>query len=135
MNKRGFTMIELLAVIMLILALAALVSPNLIEIFNKSTEKSMKIQEKELKDAGLLYLEDYCLNPLDGNACALKFNNENYTYSGKINLSELIDKKYVETISLNEQECTGCVRFDQNEATAYLSCGEEYQTEGYNCNN
>lgn len=135
MNKKGFTLVEIIAVIALIGILAILITPNLIKILGDSTNRTMKVQEQELTEAGLLYLEDYCKNPLDGKRCPRTFTiDSNYKYSGEVSLNTLISNKYIDEVSLKNEVCTGCVIFTSNEAKAYLKCGESYETEGYVCN-
>ncbi len=136
MNKKGFTLIELIAVIGLIGIIAVLVTPNLINIFNTSTNKAMKVQESEVKEAGLLYLEDYCKNPSGNRKCP--YNKitleDDYTYSGCVLLSELVNNEYIDDVILKGQTCTGYVLFDHNDAVSYLRCGDSesiYVTNGY----
>lgn len=130
MNRKGFTMIELLAVIALIGVVALLVTPKLISIFKTSTNKTMQVQESEISEAGLLYLEDYCKNPVGSNRCPGTINRESdYTYSGHVSLSLLESLKYIEEVQLNDVSCNGCVVFDHNKAKAYLKCGDSYVSE------
>ncbi len=130
-NKLGFTLTEVLAVIALIGVLMLLIVPNLTSVFGKSEKNAMKVQESELKEAGLLYLEDYCKNPLGNNTCpgTIKRNSD-LTYSGYINLSALVTNDYIEPISLRGSNCNGCVIYENNKAAAYLVCENgEYETE------
>lgn len=141
MNKKGFTLIEILAVIAVIGILLLLIVPNVKKILGQSIDKTMRLQENELKEAGLLYLEDYCKNPIGRNRCTLTRNSD-YTYSGQIPLTTLTSDvegngSYIDNIFLEGKECTGCVVINSNKATAYISCpndGSLYQTEGYSCN-
>ena len=127
MNRKGFTLIELLAVIALIGIIALLITPNLVNIFKSSTNKAMQVQESEMSEAGLLYLEDYCKNPMGSNRCPGTIHRESdYTYSGHVSLSLLENLKYIEEVQLNDVSCTGCVVFDHNKAKAYLKCGDSY---------
>ena len=66
-NKKGFTLTEVLAVIALIGALLLFVMPNLIEIFSNSVKSTMKVQENEIEDTAIIYLEDFCRNKLGNN--------------------------------------------------------------------
>ena len=136
MNKKGFTLVEIISVIALIAVVMIIIAPNLIKTLGDSTSKAMKIQEKEVAEAGLLYLEDHCKNPIDGKKC-LGFSgstitkNSDYTYSGVITLNMLIYEKYIEPVELSGEECYGCVVFESNKAKAYFVCGEKYTSEGY----
>lgn len=136
MNKKGFTLVEIIAVIALIAVVMIIIAPNLIKTLGDSTTKAMKIQEKEVAEAGLLYLEDHCKNPIDGKKCIGAYNNpfhlnSDYTYTGQVTLEMLINEKYIETIEFDGQSCIGCVRFMNNKAYGYLKCGDRYQSKNY----
>ena len=102
-NKKGFTLVELLIVIALISVLLIIAMPNLIGIFSNSVKSTMKIQEQEIKDSSLLYLEDFCKNKLSGKTCPNSINrNDDNTYSGQISLQTLIDEEYIEEIEIQK---------------------------------
>lgn len=127
-NKRGFTLTEILAVIALIGVLLLFIMPNLTKIFSGSVKNAMKVQESELKEAGLLYLEDYCKNRLGNNICPGTISRENNKYSGYVTLSTLSGIEYIDEISVQGNDCSGCVIFTENNAKAYLTCGDMYET-------
>ena len=136
MKKNGFTLTEILVVLALIGLLLVIVVPRIGNSLNKGTEKAMKVQEGELKDAGLMFLEDMCKNPTkeDKGKCpaTIKYNNTTNTYSGYVLLNTLVSEKYIDEIKLDKQACNACVRYSNNEAKAYIKCGTAYTTEGYN---
>ena len=136
-NKKGFTLVEVIIVVVIIGLLGVLVMPKISEIFGNSINKTMRIQENEVRDASILYLEDYCKNPIGTNKCRLSKNSD-LTYSGELSLDILVSSEYIDPVSLQGALCTGCINFNRNEPTVYISCGEEgdeiYITEGYSCN-
>ena len=134
MKKNGFTLTEILVVLALIGLLLVIVVPRIGNSLNKGTEKAMKVQEGELKDAGLMFLEDMCKNPIDKEKCpaTIKYNNTTNTYSGYVLLNTLVSEKYIDEIKLDKQACNACVKYSNNEAKAYIKCGTAYTTEGYN---
>ncbi len=134
MKKNGFTLTEILVVLALIGLLLVLVVPRIGNSLNKGTERAMKVQENELKDAGLLFLEDMCKNPLEKGKCptTIKYSNTTNTYSGYVLLNSLVSEKYIDEIKLDKETCNACVKFTNNEAKAYIKCGTTYITEGYN---
>lgn len=136
MKKNGFTLTEILVVLALIGLLLVIVVPRIGNSLNKGTEKAMKVQEGELKDAGLMFLEDMCKNPTkeDKGKCpaTIKYNNTTNTYSGYVLLNTLVSEKYIDEIKLDKQACNACVKYSNNEAKAYIKCGTAYTTEGYN---
>ena len=116
MKKNGFTLTEILVFLALIGLLL------------------VKVQEGELEDAGLMFLEDMCKNPIDKGKCpiTIKYNNTTNTYSGYVLLNTLVSEKYIDKIKLDKQACNACVRYTNNEVKAYIKCGSTYITEGYN---
>ena len=136
-NKNGFTLVEIAIVVAIIGLLAIIVMPKIADIFGDSVTKAMKVQENEIRDAALLYLEDYCKNPIGDNKCRLA-KNSNMTFSGEVSLSTLVNNDYIEPVTLQGTTCNGCVIFANNVPTVYLSCGtvgdEAYKTTGYTCN-
>lgn len=128
-NNKGFTLTEILTVIALIGVLLLFVMPNLTKIFGNSVKKTMQVQEKELNEAGLLYLEDYCKNKLGNNICPGTIKREtNNKYSGYVTLDTLIGKEYIDEVKVQGNTCKGCVIFTENKANAYLSCSDMYET-------
>ena len=129
-NKKGFTLVELLIVIALISVLLIIAMPNLIGIFSNSVKSTMKIQEQEIKDSSLLYLEDFCKNKLSGKTCPNSINrNDDNTYSGQISLQTLIDEEYIEEIEIQKTKCDGCIVFTNNKSEVYLTCKDVYSTD------
>ncbi len=131
MNKKGFTLVEIIAVIALIAVVMIIIAPNLIKTLGDSTTKAMKIQEKEVAEAGLLYLEDHCKNPIENKRCDLEdilINESDYTYNGWIKLEKLINEKYIEPVEISGVECTGYVYISHNKSGACLVCGDKYST-------
>ncbi len=128
-RKNGFTLVEVLAVIALIGVLMVLIMPRLSDLFLGSVDRTMKVQENEIKDAGLMYLEDYCKNRIGNNVCSgtITRNNETNKYSGYVSL-ETLENGYIDDVSLQGVDCTGCVIYEENKASAYLMCGSKYET-------
>lgn len=65
MKKKGFTLVELLAVIAIIAILTLMAVPAVIKMYNENVIKAMHIQESEIKEAADLYIEDHCDDPID----------------------------------------------------------------------
>ena len=84
MNKRGFTLVELVTVIAIILALGLIVTPKVMSIINNNRNKSYKEIEKRLEEA------------------AGKYVIENYVDSSlpfvRIDKEELINGKYIDEV-------------------------------------
>jgi len=127
--KQGFTLAELLIVIVLVGLIAVIGARATVKILNANIDKTMKVQEKNVESAALMYLEDYCLSPIDNTYhCSLTrtITNGKVYYNGQINLSVLISNKYISNVSIRDEACTGYVNIVNNEATARLDCGDLY---------
>lgn len=128
-NKKGFTLMEVLAVIALIGVLLLFVTPNLVKIFSNSVNSTMKVQEQEIEDAALLYLEDFCRNKLPNHTCPSSIRrNDDKTYSGYITLDTLEIEDYIDEVSLQSVDCGGCIIYTNNKPEAYLTCQNKYTT-------
>ena len=129
MNKKGFTLVEIIAVIALIGAVMLLIIPNMARIFGNSMDKTMQLQEAGVKEAALLYLEDYCKNPMRGKSCPSTITrNTDYTFSGTVSLATLVSEKYIDAVKYQETVCSGTITYNHNKASVSLVCGEVYST-------
>ena len=134
MNKKGFTLVELLAVIAILGIMAIIALPNVLKIFKSSTDEIMKNQETQVSDAAELYVKDYCTRKIsDEYICSNNYVSNNY-----LCLSEIQTAGYIKSITYKGKECEGMVTFDSNgkNPTAYLYCDK--QTDGtyaYKTNN
>ena len=140
MKKRGFTLVELLAVIAIIGILATIGVTAVIKIYNDSIKKTMIVQENNVADASRSYLEDYCIDPLDGSyKCPSSYENNSDTRY--ICLSDLQDNEkgnYVSKVNYKNEECKGIIVFsknddgDYNNAKTYLYCDYDSSKKIYN---
>lgn len=67
MNKKGFTLVEIIAIVAILAILVIIAAPNVMKLFKEGKEKTMTIQENEVLDAAKLYIEDYCRNPISSS--------------------------------------------------------------------
>lgn len=138
MNKKGFTLIEVIAIIAILGVIMTLVVPRILSSLNGGIEKTMKVQEDEIREAGLLYLEDMCKNPIGYGTCpsTITYDDATNSYSGKVSLDILVSSKYIDKIMHSGESCSACVVFNNNDATAYLKCGTTYENPNYStkCN-
>lgn len=88
MNKKGFTLVELLAVIAVLGILATAVGIAVGKIYNDNIKKSMIVQENNVMSAAKNYLEDYCIRPLD-NSYECPNSNDNDSGTKYICLDDL----------------------------------------------
>ncbi len=126
MKKKGFTLVELLAVIILLGLLTFVVYPSVIGLIKEAKEKSYQQQLSNLKESAIRYVSDH-INVLD----EIETNG-----SYKISINELIANGYVRKTKdgkvynpINNTEITGC--FVVEDSTEYNQLTYTYQE---NCN-
>lgn len=143
--KKGFTLIEVLAVIAILGILVSLVVPNLVKYLDESSKFGMKNQENSVTSAANLYIEDHCKNPLYGYNCPSSYTNPESNQEKYICLSDLQDDKnvdegikresYIGPIEFDDSVCDGVILFTKNDSKnnsaynnvkTYLACGYDY---------
>lgn len=143
-NKKGFTLTEMLAVVAILAIFAGFLIPNFLGVFSENLEKTMKVQENNIVDAAKLYVQDYCLSPIDINytcasALTAQYSANNFKYyTGNLSLDTLVDEEYIDPVVANKGTiCSGYIKITAQSSNGlmsyktYLSCGDTYQTEGY----
>lgn len=122
MNQKGFTLIELIVTVGLLLLVTSLITPKVIDVIETNRLKSYMEIERRLEDAASEYMLD-------------NINNYIGITDTKIGKDEL--EKYVGNISdltKEKNECDAYVEvkniFENAEYKAYISC-KNYVTEGY----
>ncbi len=136
MKKNGFTLIELIAAIAIIAVITLMVVPNVISIFNKSKRSILDTQISNIKDASLLYVNDFCKYPLNGNGCPVSYDTGRFICLSEIQspTSTTNSTGYIGTISYSGNECKGVSVISEvsgiTSSSVYLKCGSEYFPEG-----
>lgn len=122
-NTRAFTLIEVLAVIIVLGFIATIFIPNAMEILNENGLKIYKIKEKELVNAAKDYAE------YDKNFIAPTKETEKY-----VTMPQLVSGSYMDKIlDNNGNECTAFVKVTLSDVYGYnydacLIC-DEYRTD------
>ena len=130
-NKKGFTLVELLATIAILSILVVFVVPEVYGYLNQGYSSALELQEREVVDAAVLYVEDYCKSPINSQyklSCNLntKINASGFiVYYGNIKLSTIISSGYIGNISFRNKSCSEKSYItvnDDGSIEAYLKC-------------
>ena len=127
-NRKGFTLVELLAVVLLVALLLLIAVPAIMRYMKQGTRSYYHSIENEMKVSGMDYMESYrTLLPRQINHVTV------------VELDELVDNKYIDPV-LDEKgnTCTGQVaikklRNNNYEYHSCLVCGEYYSSEEQEC--
>ena len=109
MNNKAFTIIELLSAIIIISIIMALVFPAAFNVRKKNKTRIYTEYENMMVE---------------------------YARISPLNKEDIIDLADLEELDRVKRECIGYVTIDHesepNEYKAYISCGDDYETEGFN---
>jgi len=139
MNKKGFTLVELLAVIAILGVIVIIAVPNVVKLFNKGTDDSMTIVENNTLDAANLLISDSCGRHALSNKKQICNNSRISINSGKYYgfcVSSIVSNGYIPSVTYKTNTpCNGIVlyKYDSNtgsydEGKIFLSCGNVYNT-------
>ncbi len=106
MNKKGFTLVELIAVIVILALISLIVFPAVNSMIKNSKEKAYNVQIDEIIDAAKNYLSDFpvCIPEMDSNSateeldssCDAVTRGDDNTIS-YVSVGKLIQKGYIST--------------------------------------
>lgn len=105
--KKGFTLVELLAVIALLAIIVAFIVPNVLKTFNKSKSSLSEVQKKQIEEALEMYLNDCYFNPIelnDEDSCMDEYDEQDWD-NGYISIEEFNPnnlKNYINNICKGE---------------------------------
>ena len=127
-NKKGFSLVELLAVFVILAIIMVIAIPQVYKYINKGKQEYYVSLEKEISQAAANYLEDYrALLPRE------------IGHVSEIDIVELVQYKYIDTIKDEKgNACSGKViaekvKKDSYEYYACLNCGSYYVSKDKNC--
>ena len=116
--KKGFTLVELLAIIILLSVIVVFVVPKIIDTLNGNKSKLGNVQKNEIKEAASLYIEDTCINPIsDETVCEYSTTRDEegniLIVSGIIPLETLGEKEYISSSNIIKN-CEGNILIENN---------------------
>lgn len=128
MNKKGFTLVELLAVVVVLGLIAAVLVPIIQDTLNKSKNKINSINIKQVEEAGKIVGEEILFCDINSNTRGVIANNnltkcdaiQDVLYNEGIvlNIDNLKTYKY---LSDPNNLCTGTIVITANENTFKVS--------------
>lgn len=86
LNNKGFTLVELLAVLVILIAIMSIAIPSISSSLERSKSKQNEARKKVLESAAELYVTDH-KNSITSSCCISldKLKNENYVDEDAIN--------------------------------------------------
>ena len=100
LNNRGFTLVELLAVIVILITIMSIAIPTISSSLERSKDKQNKAKIKNIEAAAELYITDNknAINVIDGKYCTIEINK----LEGYLNSDDLkdVDNKSFEGVIL-----------------------------------
>lgn len=138
LNKKGFTLVELIATIVVLALVVSISAYAITNIINSAKEKNYKLLIKNIKDASETYYQE----------CKYKYsNNSGITCNDNVTLQELVNYGYLKgngtkdnkmvivnpKDNINIGECSIAIKYENGKLTITKekktnngSCPEEY---------
>ena len=124
MNKKGFTLIEVLVSIVLLTLLVVLTTPMIQKAFSNSKEKINEIQEKQIKDAGNTIADEILmceitddLKKMTNNKTCKELKNMMYTVGLNLSIHQLENNNYIEKVEEKGGYSEKCINIKADENT------------------
>ncbi len=119
MNNKGFTLAELLAVIVILAVIMIVAAPNLSKQFSKKEKTEQSVLNQKIENASKIYVAKYYANKVVDGTETIEFTLSDLEKDGLINLSKNSkckddkEKKIKVTVSSNH------ISFDYSAITCY----------------
>lgn len=88
MNNKGFTLAELLAVIVILAVIMIVAAPNLSKQFSKKEKTEQSVLNQKIENASKIYVAKYYANKVVEGAVTIEFTLSDLEKDGLINLSK-----------------------------------------------
>lgn len=129
MNKKGFTLIEVLAVIVLLGLLVGIAVPNILRSQTKAKEKTLSTKVKNIERAAVLWGQDNKADVLDGNSCTGTFKtSSNCEKAKELFVKDLIPNYIKADDGTNIKNPVSNKSMNDCKITVYTKYGKIYAT-------
>lgn len=99
-NNKGFTLVELLAIVVILSLIAIIAAPNINKQIKENDENNQNILNQKIENAAHLYAAKYYADKLV-NGQTITFTLKDLQNDGLINLKDNCSSKLNSTISIN----------------------------------
>ena len=108
MNKKGFTLVEILAILVIISLIFALVYPNIQDALNNSKKAISELNKKQIEDSVKIIVDEVIYCNMSDETKNILGNNCNDAVTTLVNGKD-IDISALELDNNNSQKCTGTI--------------------------
>lgn len=99
-SNRGFTLVELLAVVVILAIIMAIAAPNMTRQIKKEEEENQNILNQKIENASKIYAAKYYVNELINNG-DIEFTLNDLQRDGLINLKDNCSNNLTDKITIN----------------------------------
>lgn len=124
LNKKGFTLVELLAVIVILAVVILVAVNNVIPQMNKAKAGAFKTEALSFLDGAEQYYTSQQMTGKDFN----ETNKAGEKLEG-VTIKYLVDNKYVKSADVDKY--TGCIKYDETNGFTIKLSSASYHTDDY----